>query len=335
MKNKKRKAYTIALVFFLAVLVVLIVLVAEKYVISEETAKLLYGEEEMEALLNEARMDASASGREELLDEIRTSFEDGSSVLETLRPYYPDDIVLASGGAYHFVPIMDTLAQNDYVQENLNILESGEYQYLLDEEVVSRKGIDVSSHQGTIDWQRVAGDGVEFAFIRAAYRGYGTGKLVEDEQFDANMSGAIAAGIEVGVYVYTQAVNEEEILEEAALAIEKASAYTDSCVIVVDVEKGTDSSARMNALSPEERTALVQLFCDTVEAAGYKPMIYFNLEMSILMLNIEELEDYDKWFAAYTDTFYFPYAYDVWQYSEAGTVDGINGNVDLNISFSN
>lgn len=333
-KNKKRRVLAAVLALCAVVAVVVIVLAVEKYEISEEAAEPLYGEEELTALVDEAREEAAALSREEILNEIRASFTDGASVLETLRPYYPDEIVLASGGAYHFVPILDTLAQNDYVQENLNILESGEYQYLSNGEVVSRKGIDVSSHQGVIDWQRVAADGVEFAFIRAAYRGYGTGKLVEDEQFDANMSGALAAGLQVGVYVYTQAISEEEILEEAQLAIEKVSAYTDSCTIVVDVEKGTDSSARMNALTPEERTALVKLFCETVEAAGYTPMIYFNLEMSILMLDIEELEDYDKWFAAYTDTLYFPYAYTVWQYSESGTVDGISGDVDLNIGFS-
>ncbi len=319
----------------LAVCVALIVLAAGRHVISEETVSLLYGEEEVMELVNEALAEGAESGRDELLREIRASFEDGATVLETIRPYYPDDIVLASGGSYHFVPIIDTLAMNDYEQENLNILENGEYQYLLDGEVVSRKGIDVSSHQGTIDWQSVAEDGVEFAFIRAAYRGYGTGKLVEDERFDANMEGAMEAGIEAGVYVYTQAISEEEILEEANLVIEKVSAYTDSCTIVVDVEKGTDSSARMNALSVEERTDLVKLFCETVEAAGYTPMVYFNLEMSILMLDIEELEEYEKWFAAYTDTFYFPYAYTVWQYSETGTVEGIDGNVDLNIGFSN
>ena len=102
---------------------------------------------------------------------------------------------------------------------------------------------------------------------------------------------------------------------------------------MVDVEKTADAAGRMNALTPEERTRLVKLFCETVEEAGYKPMIYFNLEMAVLMLDLEELEEYDKWFAAYSDTLYYPYDYEIWQYSEKGEVAGISGPVDLDISF--
>jgi GH25 family lysozyme M1 (1,4-beta-N-acetylmuramidase) len=99
------------------------------------------------------------------------------------------------------------------------------------------------------------------------------------------------------------------------------------------VEKTSDASGRMNQLSLEERTNLTLLFCQTIEAAGYKPMIYHNVEMGALMIDIETLEEYDKWLAYYNDDMYYPYEYKIWQYSDKGTVNGIKGNVDLNISF--
>lgn len=280
------------------------------------------------------REQAVAAARAEVLNGIREGLETGDeTVVEVLRPFYPDEMVVVSNGKFHFVPINRELKLNTYSDENLNILENGEYQYLKDGQVVSHKGIDVSYFQGTIDWQAVAADGVEFAFIRAANRGYGTGKLVEDKQFENNLKGALAAGLPVGVYIYSQAVNEEEILEEANLVLEKLAAFDVKCPIVFDVEKTADASGRMNQLSVEERTDLTLLFCQTVEAAGYKPLIYHNMEMGALMINVEALEQYDKWFAYYNDDMYYPYEYKIWQYSDKGRVNGISTEVDMNICF--
>ncbi|MCD7836299.1 MAG: glycoside hydrolase family 25 protein [Lachnospiraceae bacterium] len=284
--------------------------------------------------LEEKVSQAEADKENEILGGIKTSLLDGNTMVETLRPYYPDDIVVVSNGEFHFVPINDELEKNTYEQEKLQVLESGEYQYVEDGNVVSHKGIDVSSHQGSIDWQKVADDGVEFAFIRTALRGYGTGKLVEDEYCEDNVKGAADAGIHVGLYIFSQAVNEEELLEEANLIIDKAKECGVDGPLVIDVEKVTSSSARMNALSVEERTQLVLLFCQTVENAGYKPMIYHNTEMGALMIDVAELEAYDKWYASYAETMFYPYQYDIWQYSSKGTVDGISTDVDLNISFT-
>lgn len=287
-----------------------------------------------QAELEEKVNQASADKENEILGGIKTSLLDGNTMVETLRPYYPNEIVVVSEGEFHFVPVNDELEKNTYVQENLQVLDSGEFQYLQDGNVASHKGIDVSSHQGKIDWQRVAGDGVEFAFIRTALRGYGTGKLVEDENCEANIKGATEAGIHVGLYIFSQAVNEEELLEEANLIINSAKEYGVDGPLVIDVEKVESSSGRMNALSVEERTNLVRLFCQTVKDAGYKPMIYYNTEMSALMVNVAEFEDYDKWYASYAETMFYPYQYEIWQYSSKGKVDGISTDVDLNISFT-
>lgn len=290
---------------------------------------IVYSQEELEAQVENARAQAAA----EVLENIRAGLNSGDSIMKTLRPLYPEDLIVYSGGQYNFVPINRSLKQNGLEEECLNILDTGEYQYLQDGQVISRKGIDVSRHQGKIDWNLVAQDGVEFAFLRVGYRGYGTGKLVEDDRFEENIKAAQAAGIKVGVYLYSQAVNETEVLEEAQFVLEKIAPYQIDCPVVFDVEKVSGEDARMNHISKEERTALTVLFCQTIENAGYKPMIYYNTEMGAMMLNLEDLEEYDKWFAAYSDIFYYPYAYQIWQYSQTGKVQGIQGNVDLNISF--
>ena len=293
-----------------------------------------YTQEEVDALIAEAKQQAEDEEENKILSGIRDGLTSGTTMVETLRPYYPNELVVVSNGTFNFVPIRDDLQKNDYVLENLNILEDGEVQYMQDGQVVSHKGIDVSKHQGNIDWTKVAADGVEFAFIRVGLRGYGTeGKLVEDEYFEQNVKGALQAGIKVGVYFYSQAITDEELLEEANLVLEKVKPYNIELPIVFDVEKVSGGKGRANELSVEERTRLTALFCQTIQDAGYKPMIYHNMEMATLMLDLGQLEQYDKWFAYYNDDLYYPYAYKVWQYTEKGAVDGINEEVDLNIWF--
>lgn len=293
-----------------------------------------YSQEELDAKITEAVLAAQDEEADRVLEGIKAALSEGTTTVETLRPYYPDDIVVVSGGKFHFVPINRELKLNQLDAANLNILESGEFQYLTDGQVTSHKGIDVSSHQGKIDWNLVAQDGVEFAIIRVGFRGYGSeGKLVVDEQFENNIKGAQAAGIKVGVYFFSQAINEAELLEEANLVLEKIAPYKLDCPVVYDVEK-TSSAGRMNEISVEERTNLTLLFCQTIENAGYTPMIYHNTEMGALMIDIATLENYDKWYASYSDQMFYPYEYKIWQYSDKGKIQGINTDVDLNISFA-
>ena len=304
----------------------------------------IYTQEELDQKVAEAVARAQAENeqaletalnnqQEEILGEIRVQLADGQSALETLRPLYPDDVVLVSGGKYHFVPIQRELAQHGYVQENLQVLENGRFQYLENGQVVSHMGIDVSKYQGKIDWEKVAADGVEFVFLRLGLRGYESGKLVEDETFQTNIQGALAHGIKVGVYFFSQAVTEAEAVEEANFVLERIAPYQIDCPVVFDVEKVGSSTARMNQLTPQERTTVTIAFLDTIEAAGYKSMFYHNMETALLLLELERLENYDKWFAYYGEDLYYPYAYGVWQYSEKGSINGISGEVDMNIAF--
>ena len=297
--------------------------------------KATYTKAELDAKVAEEVAVAKEEAVSEILDGIKETLSKGdTSMVEMLRPYYKDELVVVSNGKFHFVPLQEQLKKNSYVQENLQILENGEYQYVENGQVTSHKGIDVSKFQGDIDWQAVAADGVEFAFIRVGNRGYGAeGKMLEDDRFEENVEGALQAGIKVGVYFYTQALNEQELLEEANFVLEKIAPYKIECPVVYDVEKVSGANGRMNALSLEERTNLTLLFCQTIEAAGYKPMIYYNMEMATLMLDLETLENYDKWLAYYNPEMYYPYDYKIWQYTHNGKVNGIEGDVDLNICF--
>lgn len=304
----------------------------------------LYTQEELDRQVAEAvaraqadnaqALEAAVNNRqEEILREIRVQLADGQSTLETLRPLYPDDVVLVSGGKYHFVPIRRDLAQHGYLQENLQVLENGRFQYMENGQVVSHMGIDVSKYQGKIDWEKVAADGVEFVFLRLGLRGYESGKLVEDETFQANIQGALAHGIKVGVYFFSQAITVEEAIEEANFVLERIAPYKIECPVVFDVEKVNSSTARMNQLTPQQRTDVTIAFLDTIQAAGYKPMFYHNMETALLLLELDRLEGYERWFAYYGEELYYPYAYGVWQYTEKGRVNGIGGEVDMNIAF--
>ena len=286
-----------------------------------------FSSDEVEELVDEAKQE----GRNSVLESIRESLENGNTIISVLKSLYPEYIVVAANSKYNFVPINESLAKNDFDIDNLNENEVGQYSYLKDGQTVSRFGIDVSAHQGDIDWEAVAADGVEFAFVRAVYRGYGTGKLVVDEKCIENIEGAQAAGIDVGVYVFSQAISQAEVLEEASTVLNLLDGYTLQLPIVFDVEKVNDSQARTNSLSIEDRTNLTIAFLEAIKNAGYEPMIYHNTEMGAMLLDLSQLTDYPKWFAGYNKEFYWPYQYDVWQYSESGRVNGINGNVDLDI----
>ena len=171
----------------------------DEEVVSVMSPNLVYSQEDLDNSTAAAREQGAA----DVLADIRSGLDGGETLLETLRPLYPDEMIVYSGGKYNFVPIDRSLRQSTLDEANLIILDTGEYQYQQDGQVISHKGIDVSRHQGTIDWNLVAQDGVEFAFIRVGYRGYGTGKMVEDDQFEANIQGALACGIKVGVYYYS------------------------------------------------------------------------------------------------------------------------------------
>ena len=302
--------------------------------VEDTEQEIYYSQAELDDLVEKAVASAKVEASVEALAGIKQCLAEGKSAVEAFREVYTDDLVIAADGRYHFIPIRDDLAHNAYTTENLRVLENGEYQYVEDGQVTSYKGIDVSRFQGKIDWNAVASDGVSFAFIRVGNRGYGSGAMLEDENFERNIKGATAAGIKVGVYYFSQAITEAEAIEEANFVLEKIAPYQVDCPIVCDLEMIAGDEGRADSLTPEQRTQMIKTFCDTIADAGYKPMVYMNLELAAIRIDLEALEGYDKWFAYYNPNFYFPYEYDVWQYSESGTVAGVPEPVDMNICFA-
>lgn len=195
-------------------------------------------------------------------------------------------------------------------------------------------GIDVSVHQGTIDWEAVARDGIDFAMVRVGYRGYLDGALHEDVNARANIEGALAAGLDVGVYIFSQALTPEEAAEEADFIIDYISGYDISMPVVFDWETVEDPEARTT--EPRGREMLTELalaFCRRVDAAGYRPMVYFNRYQGDDLLDLWQLREYGFWLAQYDAPMTFPWQISMWQYSERGTVEGIREKVDLNLYF--
>lgn len=192
-------------------------------------------------------------------------------------------------------------------------------------------GVDVSSHQGEIDWRAAAGDGVEFAMIRAGGRYYGSGLLFEDKFFRQNLEGAAAAGLETGVYFFSQAVTAEEAREEARFLLELLDGRTLDGPVVFDWENISGAAARTDGVDPATVTAMADAFCREVEAAGYSPMIYFNQHIAYLLYDLEGVAHYPFWIAQYGTEPGFYYDFQMWQYTDAGTVAGIDGPVDLNL----
>ena len=191
------------------------------------------------------------------------------------------------------------------------------------------RGIDVSKFQGTIDWNAVKADGITFAIIRCGYRGYGTGALVEDSTYRQNIQGAINAGLKVGVYFYSQAINEAEAVEEASMVLSLVSGYSLPLGVYYDTE--SVAGGRANAISAAQRTACAVAFCETIRNAGYKAGVYSYASWFYNALNFANISKYNIWIAQYRDTLSFNYKYNIWQYTGSGRVNGISTAVDMNI----
>ena len=191
-------------------------------------------------------------------------------------------------------------------------------------------GIDVSKWNGTINWTAVKNSGVSFVIIRCGFRGSTQGGLIEDSMFRKNIQGAIDAGLNVGVYFFSQAVNEVEAVEEASMVLSMVKNYRISYPIFIDTEP---SGGRADGISKETRTAVCKAFCETIRNAGYTPGIYASKSWFTTKLNMNELSAYKIWLAQYATTPTYTGRYDMWQYSDKGTISGISGNVDVNYSY--
>lgn len=248
-----------------------------------------------------------------------------------------DEMIKLNDSTYGpiWVPVIDNVPRNEYLAENFVAdEETGYMQYLGSEDYIH--GIDVSVYQGDIDWNAVKSAGFDFVMMRAGNRGYVTGLMVEDANFKQNIRGALNAGLDVGVYFFSQALTMDEALEEANFIVDLLSGYDITFPVAYDWEVVIDpdgDTARTAYIDPDQLTNNFLVFAQRLELEGYTPVIYSNKKTTIWKYDLARLEGYDIWYAEYNDTPSLPYKWEMWQYTSKGSVPGIKGDVDLNICF--
>lgn len=259
---------------------------------------------------------------EETAEQIQQSSEDEQKMF-SFRDVY---------GETYEVLLNQEADLHDYDMQYLNT--DGLFKSFDEPGYTSRVGIDVSRFQGDIDWQKVKDQGIGFAFIRVGYRGYGQeGTLNTDMKYMQNIEGAKAAGIPVGVYFYSQAVNEQEAVEEAEYVLNLIDGIELEYPVVYDAEYVIEDEARTDHVTAEQFTANTIAFCEKIAGAGYEPVIYATMKWEAYALEMEKVNEYKKWYADYEDFPQTPYEFTYWQYTNEGVLDGISGTVDLNLEI--
>ena len=229
----------------------------------------------------------------------------------------------------------DPAPQSPYNWSNLNT--SGQfYSYTSKNGEAAKVGIDVSHHNGTIDWQKVANDNIDFAYVRIGYRGYTEGNIQLDSTAFHNILGAKTNGIPVGLYVFSQSITTDEAVEEADFVCDFADLFQldKSYPVAFDMEENQVENERIDELSTDERTSIALAFCEEVEKRGYTPVIYGNNMWLNGKFDLATISKYQLWLADYNATPSATYMFKFWQYTHTGSVDGIDGDVDIDLMFA-
>ncbi len=230
-------------------------------------------------------------------------------------------------------PIESNLIQNTYLWNNLK--KDGSFMSYEDDTYTSLQGVDVSSHQEWIDWEKVKNAGIDFAYLRVGYRGWQTGEIHKDAYFDYNIQACQKYGIKVGVYFFSQATSVEEAREEAEFTLQQIKSYTIDLPVCFDIEQAGEGEGRVDNLSQEVWTQNAVTFLHIIQNAGYQTMNYNSTNLFDKYFLLEYMQEFDTWIAQYdVDYPTYPYTFSIWQYTDSGTVDGIDGNsTDMDIMF--
>ncbi len=248
---------------------------------------------------------------------------------EAEEPPAPPEPVTFQFGDRTMTPL-EGMPLNPYDREAFFLDDRGRVAY----EKGGKAGVDVSTYQKEVDWPAVAADGIDFAILRLGYRGYTEGGLFLDQTFEQNLRGALDAGLEVGVYFFSQAVTPEEAREEARYILDAVEGYEIAYPIAFDWEPiAPGNDARTDGLDNDVLTQCASAFCEEIRSAGYTPAVYFNQSLGYLHYDLRELDEYVLWLAEYDTKPDFYYHFDLWQYTHTGQVAGIEGNVDLNLDL--
>jgi GH25 family lysozyme M1 (1,4-beta-N-acetylmuramidase) len=287
--------------------------------------------ERLEGLLTDASLSENGWISAEHVKDIAQQYDLNTEILSRL---FPDKIVYKEGNATFYEDIDPDIPKNSYDWDGGLVWSEGRPEYTAPDGSRSLLGVDVSHHQKEIDWQKVAADGIGFAMIRVGYRGAEQGSLQPDTYFRANITSAAAVGIRTGAYFFSQATSAAEAEEEADYVIAALSGAAVSMPVVYDIEDIDGTSGRIVSLTREQVTSCALAFCDKVAAAGYTPMIYGNVRWLVTRMDLKELDGYGKWLAQYYETPAYPYEFAMWQYTATGHVQGIEGDVDMNLYFT-
>ena len=231
-----------------------------------------------------------------------------------------------------FLPVYEDVPAFSHDRDSITT-RNGYSFYRENGRTTSAAGIDISEFQGDIDWQKVKAAGIDFVIVRVGIRTYGGGDIMEDKNYKKNISGAIDAGLHVGAYFFSQATSAEEAIEEADMLIDAVKPYDITYPLIFDWEIISGDDARTDTVSVDTLANCCVAFCERVKSAGYTPMIYQNKNTSMMKLDIQRLKDYPFWLAEYNTKPTYYYDFQIWQYASDGYVPGIEGDVDMNISF--
>jgi GH25 family lysozyme M1 (1,4-beta-N-acetylmuramidase) len=245
-------------------------------------------------------------------------------------------IVLAE--RYHDAELDSTLGESSIcITNHLNSScwqREGSMMYYTEEGFTSSVGVDVSKWNGDIDWDELKAQGVEFVIIRLGCRGYEYGDLVLDDRFHEYMQGAANAGLQIGVYFYSQAIDEDEAREEAQFVIDNLAGYSIDLPVYFDTEEVAEATARTEVMAEANFTFNARAFCETIEASGYRAGVYASSAWIRRNLDLTQLADYEIWYASYGDVPGGEYGFDMWQYTESGDLSGCSTYLDMNVRVS-
>ncbi len=235
-------------------------------------------------------------------------------------------------GTKEWVDINEDISRNKYDLSKLTY-QKPFMNYYEDGKLVSKCGVDISANQGDVDFGKLKSAGCDFVMLKVGARGYSSGNIVSDENFQDNLKAAKKAGLDIGVYFCSQAVSKAEAREEADELLDAISGSSVKYPVAFVMETVDDDMARIEALDMAARTQVAKAFMDRVEDAGYKPMIYGDKEWLLTMVDMENLQDYDVWFAQDSDEPEYPYEFGMWQYDSDASVKGISGDATMIMSF--
>lgn len=279
-----------------------------------------------------------SKAKEEALDEIRESFRESineKGSLYAIREMFPDNLIVASGGEYRFYPIDESIEKNMFSSDDFSLDDKGWLEYSgNNSEVNTFNGVQVSRYQKEVDFEKVKQSGIDFVMLRAGLRGTSEGTILEDDYFKTNIKNASSAGLDIGIYFESAAVDEAEAKEEAEFVLELISDYEITYPIAILAQPAESDDSRTAQLAPGDYSRIIDTFCKVIEDAGYKSIIYGNILSFTELVDKSELADRNVWISYSGEKQYYPYRFDLWEYTKMGVVDGIDGSANLIISVT-